>query len=167
MSRVDDVVAATRAMDALIGSKGVSLNAEFNGRLRYSTPSVRCILRECSPRSPPVPSTVGLLVRLGQSPETYERLKAEPTLATNATYEAVRLDTPLRGFSGSVNEDFALSTSTPPAGSRAWLVYAAANLDERHYDDPGRFDLDRASRDHVRWGVQGYEQLPIRRVPAR
>lgn len=99
-----------------------------------------------------VQSTAELLVHLGQSPETYERLKAEPALATNATYESVRLATPLRGFSRYVAEDFALSESTLPAGSRAWLVFASANRDDTHYDDPDKFDLDRKSRDQVGWG---------------
>ncbi|MFK8023044.1 MAG: cytochrome P450 [Ilumatobacter sp.] len=99
-----------------------------------------------------IQATSQLLFQLGSTLGAFDRLREEPDLSTNAVYEAVRLATPLRGFSRYVSADFALSESTLPAGSRAWLVFAAANRDERHYDDPDRFDLDRSARDQVGWG---------------
>lgn len=99
-----------------------------------------------------VQSTAELVFQLGNTPGAFERLRDEPERSTNAAYEAVRLATPLRGFSRYVKTDFALSESTLPAGSRAWLIFAAANRDERHYDDPDRFDLDRSARDQLGWG---------------
>ncbi len=32
------------------------------------------------------------------------------------------------------------------------MLYASANLDERHYADPDRFDIHRNPRDHIGWG---------------
>lgn len=99
-----------------------------------------------------IQATAELLFQLGTTAGAFERLRSEPDLATNAVYESVRLGTPLRGFTRYVNTDFELSESTLPAGSRAWLLFGAANRDERHYDNPDVFDLDRNSRDHVGWG---------------
>ena len=39
-----------------------------------------------------------------------------------------------------------------PAGSRALMLYACANRDERRYADPDRFDITRDARDHVGFG---------------
>jgi cytochrome P450 len=39
-----------------------------------------------------------------------------------------------------------------PAGSRAVLLYAAANRDERQFAEPDRFDLHRPNPSHLGWG---------------
>jgi len=75
-----------------------------------------------------VQSTAEMLYQLGRSPDAYQRLQADPSLATNAVYESVRLVTPLRGFTRLVTSDFALSESTLPAGSRAWLLLSLIHI---------------------------------------
>ena len=97
-------------------------------------------------------STGELMFHLGKHPELFERLKENPDLIDNAVLEAVRLATPLRGFTRHVNEDFKLSETLLPKGSRVWLWYASANRDERHYPNPDLFDLDRKPMDNVGWG---------------
>ena len=97
-------------------------------------------------------STAELLVQLAKSPELFDRLKQEPALVGTAVVEAVRLASPLRGFTRYVTEDFLLDESTLPAGSRVWLWYASANRDERHFERPDEFRLDRKSHNHVGWG---------------
>ncbi|MCY4427147.1 MAG: cytochrome P450 [Halieaceae bacterium] len=97
-------------------------------------------------------STGELVYQLAKKPELYERLKENPDLIDSAVLEAVRLATPLRGFTRFVAEDFQLTDSTLPAGSRVWLWYASANRDERHYPNPDQFDLDRNPVDNIGWG---------------
>ena len=42
---------------------------------------------------------------------------------------------------------------TIPAGSSVLIGYAAANRDDRHFDEPARFDLDRTDgRKHLTFG---------------
>lgn len=97
-------------------------------------------------------STAELIFQLAKTPELYERLKQNPDLIDNAVLEAVRLVSPIRGFTRYVTEDFKLTDSVLPEGSRVWLWYASANRDERHYKDPDSFDLDRKPLDNLGWG---------------
>lgn len=97
-------------------------------------------------------STAELVIQLAKNPGAFRRLRQEPELVTSGVLEAVRLATPLRGFTRYVTEDFRLSQSSLPAGSRVWLWYASANRDERHYENPDEFDLERRPSDHVGWG---------------
>ena len=97
-------------------------------------------------------ATGELLYRLAVDLAAYQLLRKRPELHSSAILEAVRLASPLRGFTRLAVEDFRFSQSTIPAGSRVWLLYASANLDERHYADPTRFDIERNPRDHLGWG---------------
>ena len=97
-------------------------------------------------------STGELLYQLATVPGAYDAVVNDPSLIGGVINEAVRLASPLRGFPRHVVEDFALSETVLPAGSRVWLLYGSANRDERHYPDPDRFDVHRNPRDHVGWG---------------
>jgi cytochrome P450 len=98
-------------------------------------------------------ATGELLYQLAANPAEFDRLKADPELIPSAVHEAVRLSTPVRGFSRLAVEDVPLTDSVLPSGSRVWLVHASANRDERHYPDPDRFDAARNPTDHVGWGT--------------
>jgi cytochrome P450 len=97
-------------------------------------------------------STAELMLQLANNPEAFEQLKNDESLVPSAVLEAVRMATPLRGFTRYVTDDFELSDSTLPAGSRVWLWYASANRDERHYTQPDHFDLTRRPTDNLGWG---------------
>jgi cytochrome P450 len=97
-------------------------------------------------------STGAMLHGLATVPDAFDKVRANPGLIPGVVDEAVRLATPLRGFTRLVGEDFPLSESVLPKGSRAWLLYASANLDERHYPNPDQFDVERNPRDHLGWG---------------
>lgn len=93
-----------------------------------------------------------MLHGLATTPGAWEKLKTNPDLISSVIDESVRLATPLRGFARFVAEDFELSESTLPAGTYVWLLYGAANRDERKYPDPDAFDVERNPRDHLGWG---------------
>lgn len=97
-------------------------------------------------------STGELLWQLATTPELFDRLRADPALIPNAIYESVRLASPIRGHTRYVVEDFAVGDCVLPEGSRVWVLFAAANRDERHYADPDKFDLDRFPKDNLAWG---------------
>ncbi len=69
-----------------------------------------------------------------------------------AVLESVRLGSPIRGFTRVAMRDMAIGDAVLPKGSRAILLYGAANHDERHYADPEKFDLDHNPRDQLGWG---------------
>lgn len=97
-------------------------------------------------------STAQMLHGLATVPGAWDRIRADPGLIPGAVDEAVRIATPLRGFTRVATADFAIGTSIIPAGARVWLLYGAANLDERKYADPERFDVGRNPKDHLGWG---------------
>jgi cytochrome P450 len=97
-------------------------------------------------------STAEMLYRLATVVGAWDKLRANPKLIPGIVDEAVRMATPLRGFTRLAVEDFQLSESVIPAGSRVWLMYGAANLDERKYPNPDHFDVERNPRDQLGWG---------------
>ena len=97
-------------------------------------------------------ATGELLHQLAAGPHVFEDLRAHPELYGAAILEAVRLASPLKGFTRYAIQDFRFSSTTVPKGSRVWLLNASANVDERHYPEPDRFDIRRNPRDHVGWG---------------
>jgi cytochrome P450 len=97
-------------------------------------------------------STGEMLFRLATEPGALEAVRSSPALIPGVVNEVVRLATPLRGFTRYAVRDFGLAETTIPAGSRVWMINASANRDERHYQDPDRFNIERNPRDHLGWG---------------
>jgi len=97
-------------------------------------------------------ATGELLYRMATEPGAFAAVRGRSALIPGVVNECVRLASPLRGFTRYCAQDFALSESTIPAGSRVWLLNASANRDERHYPYPDRFDIERNPRDHLGWG---------------
>ena len=87
-----------------------------------------------------------------KNPDQWDRLCADPDLIPSAINEVVRLESPIRAFSRYVTRDFEIGTTLLKQGSRALMLYACANRDERRYEDPDRFDIGRSARDHLGFG---------------
>lgn len=97
-------------------------------------------------------ATGSLLHLLARHPEQWERLRADPALVPHAINEAVRLESPIRGFTRHVTRDHDLGGVPLREGDRVLVLYASANRDERRWDDPERFDVTRNVRDHLGFG---------------
>ncbi|MBJ7328603.1 MAG: cytochrome P450 [Solirubrobacteraceae bacterium] len=93
-----------------------------------------------------------LLWVLGRHPDAWDALRADPSLAPAAVVENVRLASPIRGFTRRLAEDRELGGTPLPKGARVVLLFGAADLDERQFPDPERFDLHRAGGAHLGWG---------------
>jgi cytochrome P450 len=93
-----------------------------------------------------------MLWLLGESPESWQRLRRDPELIPAAVVEAVRLASPIRGFTRRLSRDAELGGVRMRAGDRVALLFGAANMDERRYPDPERFDLDRPPGGNLGWG---------------
>lgn len=93
-----------------------------------------------------------MLWLLGENPEAWQRIRRDPELIGPAVVEAVRLASPIRGFTRQLSRDAEVAGTALRAGERVVLLFGAANLDERRYPDPGRFDLDRPPGGNLGWG---------------
>jgi cytochrome P450 len=94
----------------------------------------------------------GLLLTLAKNPELYARLRAHPELIPAAIEEQLRFVAPVQGFYRTATRDYTVGANTIPAGARVLLLFAAANRDPRHYENPDTFDLDRNPTDHLAFG---------------
>jgi cytochrome P450 len=93
-----------------------------------------------------------MLWLLGENPEAWRRIRLDPGLIPAAVVEAVRLASPIRGFTRQVSRGAEVAGVSLSAGDRVVLLFGAANTDERRYPDPERFDLDRPPGGHLGWG---------------
>jgi cytochrome P450 len=98
-------------------------------------------------------ATASLMYLLGTNPDQWRLLVENPSLVKNAVNEAVRLESPIRGFTRVSTEDCRIEDVALPAGSRVLILYASANRDERKWDNPERFDIRRRVVDHVGFGL--------------
>ncbi|MDR7328572.1 cytochrome P450 [Corynebacterium guangdongense] len=117
-------------------------------------------------------TTLGnVLVLFGQHPDQWEKLKADPSLASSALTEVLRLRTPAPVFGRLAREDIEIGGTVIPAGSQVALCYGSANMDPRHYENPETFDITRNAADHVSFGYgihgcagQGLARLEINAI---
>jgi len=86
-------------------------------------------------------------------PGAWENLRADPGLIPNAINEIVRWQSPIRFFTRVATEDVEIAGTRIEAGSRVVMMFASANHDERFWERPGDFEVERpnASR-HVGFG---------------
>jgi cytochrome P450 len=97
-------------------------------------------------------ATTSAIWLLGTNPHQWERLRADPSLVPHAVNEVIRTESPIPFFSRYVTEDYEVDGVTLPAGSRVIVLWGSANRDERHWEDPERFDIGRRPNDHVGFG---------------
>jgi cytochrome P450 len=93
-----------------------------------------------------------MLWLLGENPSAWQRLRRDPELIPAAVVESVRLSSPIRGFTRRVSRDAEIAGTQLRAGDRAVLLVGAANMDERQYPEPERFDLERPPGGNLGWG---------------
>ena len=93
-----------------------------------------------------------MLWLLGRDPEAWQRLRQEPELIPAAVVEAVRISSPVRCFTRRVSREAEFGGAQLHAGDRVALLFGAANMDERRFPHPDRFDLDRPPGGNLGWG---------------
>jgi len=87
------------------------------------------------------------------SPDQWQQLCADPALIPNAINEALRLESPVQGFSRFAIADHGFDGDTIPSQSRIIVLFASANRDERRWTAPDTFDIRRErTHDHVAFG---------------
>ncbi|MFN8033912.1 MAG: cytochrome P450 [Mycobacterium sp.] len=106
---------------------------------------------------------------LGENPYQLADLAANPSLVPNAIEELLRYEPPGPHVARWVAEDVEFHDQTIPAGSALLLMLASANRDERHFDDPDRFDVHRRPGGHLTFGRGAHFCLgaPLARLEGR
>ena len=93
-----------------------------------------------------------LIMQFAAFPKQWEHLCNSPSLIPNAINEGVRLDSPILLFSRYVAKDVEIEGIQIAAGSRVLMMYASANRDERKWENPDAFDIQRRLIDHLGFG---------------
>jgi cytochrome P450 len=93
-----------------------------------------------------------LLVALLTERDRYERVRADRSLVPWAVEETLRWETSVLMVSRMATRATEISGFPIPAGAFISVVVASANRDERHYERPDEFDLDRKADDHLAFG---------------
>lgn len=79
-----------------------------------------------------------------EHPEVWQQLKSDPERYLKPFIEEVlRLESPVQSLMRATAKDVEIGGTTIPAGSLINVRYAAANRDERRFDEPEKIDLDR------------------------
>lgn len=86
-------------------------------------------------------------------PETRAAALADPALWPVVTEEALRWMSPLAMFPRQVAKPVRLGDTELEPGARLGLLVASANRDERHWNDPDHFDVNRPKQRTVAFGV--------------
>ena len=90
---------------------------------------------------------------LAQNPDSFQQLRADPSLARAAFDETLRLTSPVHTFCRTASCDTQVGGHAIPHDAKILCVLGAANLDPEHWTEPGRFELTRKNRDHLAFGV--------------
>jgi cytochrome P450 len=89
---------------------------------------------------------------LWANPEQLERLGADASLVPACIEEALRYDSPVQALSRQTTITVDVGGITISEGQRIYVLYASANRDVQHFDDPAQFRIDREPGDHIAFG---------------
>ena len=98
--------------------------------------------------------SLGLLA-LVDHPDQLETLRKDPSAMRPAVEEIIRWSSPVSYFARRATRDTEIRGVPVAKGQRLTLWYPSANRDEEVFDDPFRFDIQRAPNQHLAFGGGG------------
>ena len=78
-----------------------------------------------------------------ENPEQLEAVQNDPSLIANMTEEALRVESPVRALFRTTTREVELGGVTLPERTLMMLIYAAANRDEKEFENAPAFDVRR------------------------
>ncbi|MEM9742200.1 MAG: cytochrome P450 [Pseudomonadota bacterium] len=95
----------------------------------------------------------GSVVALNRYPEQFEKLKGDHSLIPNMVSETIRWQTPLAHMRRRATRDVEMHGQTIRKGDKVVMWYVSGNRDERQFDDPNAYLIDRPNaRAHMSFG---------------
>jgi cytochrome P450 len=85
-------------------------------------------------------------------PEAWHRLRADRSLMPTAVDEILRYTTVVRALRRWVAQETPFGSEVFREGDSVVMSYTSANRDERAFDDPEAFRIDRAPNEHLTFG---------------
>ncbi len=118
---------------------------EFEGKKLPTEELVANIFLMIIGGSETVPKVFASLIdRLQDHPDQLAAIAADPALAQDAFWEAVRIDMPTLMLGATAEVDTTICNGTKvKAGQKIMHLWASANRDEREFPEPDRFDIFR------------------------
>ncbi|MBY6349576.1 cytochrome P450/oxidoreductase [Rhodococcoides corynebacterioides] len=99
-------------------------------------------------------SMTGGLLALNRFPEQFDRLRENPALVPKMVHEILRWQTPLAYMRRVATRDTVLNGQFIRKGDKVVMWYASANRDERTFENPDDFVIDRRNaRHHLAFGI--------------
>jgi hypothetical protein len=93
-----------------------------------------------------------MTVTLARNTDIRAQCVADPSLIGKAVEETMRMEGSTQLIGRVAMEDITLHGVTIPKGKRVGMLLVAANRDERHFENPDVFSLERNNRDHMGFG---------------
>ncbi|WP_232661123.1 cytochrome P450 [Pseudonocardia sp. TRM90224] len=94
----------------------------------------------------------GGVLMLLENPDAYRELRERPELLPSAVEEMLRLHPPVLTFRRTATRDMELAGARIAQGDKVVVYHVSANVDERRFADPFRFDLHRQPNEHLAFG---------------
>jgi len=85
-------------------------------------------------------------------PKQWTLLCENPASIPGAINEVLRIESPIQTFSRYVTRDTEVDGVALPQGSRALVMYGSANRDERKWQEPKPFDIQRKAAEQLAFG---------------
>lgn len=94
------------------------------------------------------------LYRLAHDPALLARVRADRSLIPDVVEESLRFDTPIQMLDRNAREDITVGAQAVACGDHVVVGLASANRDERTFEDPDVFRIDRPRpKDHLAFGA--------------
>jgi cytochrome P450 len=97
-------------------------------------------------------STAGAVWGMCEFPETFSKVKADPSLIPGLVDESIRWVTPVKHFMRSASADAEVGGQRIAKGDWMWLAYPSGNRDEAVFDEPDVFKPERSPNRHLAFG---------------
>ena len=91
-------------------------------------------------------------LNLADHADARRRLAADPSLIPDAMEESLRYNTSAQRFKRSLQRDVEVHGQHMKAGDYIMLAYGAANRDERQFENPDVYDIERKPKGHLGFG---------------
>ena len=90
---------------------------------------------------------------LANHPDQFQIMKSDPSLSIWTFEETLRYTSPIHTFCRTASRDTDVGGVKIQKGTKILCVLGSANLDEEHWSEADKFDIERKPTDHLALGV--------------